>query len=96
MYLWKDSGTTRHVCFHLRHSALTIVSRLSFLTLRFIFLLYTGDDDGGEHIERHLNNLRLKCKNPGTKAIDTEEADSASAQSPRYHATQKHGFYPHC
>lgn len=47
-----------------------------------------------EHIERHLNNLGLKCKNPGTKAIATEEADNASAQSPRYHATQKHGFYP--
>lgn len=49
-----------------------------------------------EHIERHLNNLQLKCKNPGTMAVATEEADSASAQSPRYRATQKHGFYPHC
>lgn len=47
-----------------------------------------------EHIEQHLNNLRLNCKNPGTKATATEEADSATAQSPRYRATQKHGFYP--
>ncbi len=45
-----------------------------------------------ERIERHLNNLRLKCKNPGTKALATEETDSASAHFPRYRATQKHGF----
>lgn len=94
------------VCFHFRRSALTIVPRqsemagetfskgLSFLTLSFIFPLCIGDDGGREEMWMNTLNLRLKCKNPGMKAIATEEADNASAQSPRYLATQKHGFYP--
>ncbi|KAI7812182.1 hypothetical protein IRJ41_022460 [Triplophysa rosa] len=44
-----------------------------------IFPLCIGEDGAriyvNEHIERHLNNLRLKCRNLGR--VDTKEADSA-------------------